>query len=97
MKRVLRFVAVGCVMAAATLAAPATQAQTTQTSPSQSDIDQLVEDIAAHKSACPDSDPHPSTFCVNEAASLSARQKRLGIADDALNAKLKTRGGWRWP
>lgn len=97
MKRVLRMVAAGCVIGAALSAVPAAQAQTTQTSPSQADIDQLVEDIAAHKSACPDSDPHRSTFCVNEAASLAARQKRLGIADDALNAKLKTRGGWRWP
>lgn len=97
MSTVLRFVAVACVTTTAFLAAPAAQAQTAQASPSQSDIDQLVEDIAAHKSACPDSDPHPSTLCVNEAASLAARQKRLGIADDALNAKLKTRGGWRWP
>lgn len=97
MKRVLRVVAVGCAIGAALSAVPAARAQTIQASPSQADIDQLVEDIAAHKSACPDSDPHPTTFCVNEAASLAARQKRLGIADDALNAKLKTRGGWRWP
>jgi hypothetical protein len=77
-------------------ASPA-RAQTTAASPAQ--VDALIEDIKAHKQMCDNIDSSNAALvkqCANEQAALVARQQRLGISDDALNAKLKTRG-WRWP
>jgi outer membrane murein-binding lipoprotein Lpp len=73
------------------------RAQTPEASPAQ--IDSLIEDIKAHKQMCDKVDASQEALvrqCNNEQTALVARQQRLGISDEALNAKLKTRG-WRWP
>jgi hypothetical protein len=62
----------------------------------QAQIESLVADIKAHKQSCNDNAPNPTKFCVNEKADLVARQKRIGVSDDAVNKGLQTRG-WRWP
>jgi hypothetical protein len=71
------------------------------TPPDTSAIDALVEDISAHKQLCATVTPSQAGLykqCSNEQASLAARQKALGLTDEALNGnpKLKSRG-WRWP
>jgi gas vesicle protein len=76
--------------------APA-RAQTMAASPAQADA--LIEDIKAHKQTCDKVDASQTALiqqCANEQAALVARQQKLGISDDTVNGKLKTRG-WRWP
>lgn len=66
---------------------------------SAAQIDALVADMKAHKDLCDKVTPSQATLyqqCSNEKARLVARQQALGLTDDALNDKLKTRG-WRWP
>ena len=78
-------------------AAPATDAQSA--APSSAQLDALIEDIKAHKEMCDKVDPGQAEQvkqCSNEQAALVARQKRLGVSNATVNAKLKTRG-WRWP
>lgn len=67
--------------------------------PTQAQIDSLIADISAHKQACAHVKPSQALAfkrCSNEQAQLVDRQKRLGISNDMLNGKLKSRG-WRWP
>ena len=76
--------------------APA-RAQTAAASPAQ--VDALIEDIKAHKQMCgkvTSSQTGLARQCANEQAALIARQQKLGVSDETLNAQLKTRG-WRWP
>jgi hypothetical protein len=79
------------------IAPPPTARAQTAASPAQ--VDALIQDIKAHEQMCGKVDPGQAALseqCANEHASLLARQKTLGVSDDALNARLKTRG-WRWP
>ena len=89
-KRVLHhgFMA-GMIGAGAAWADPATSAQ----------INALIEDINAHKQLCDKvqaSETELFQQCARQQTTLIARQKKLGVSNDELNSKLKTRG-WRWP
>jgi hypothetical protein len=64
---------------------------------SSAQIDALIEDIDAHKQLCDkviSSQDKLFQQCKNEHAQLVARQQQLGLSDDAVNSKTKTRG-WR--
>jgi len=66
---------------------------------SSTEVNALVQDVKAHKQMCDKVDSSQAALsrqCANEHAALVARQKRLGVSDETLNGKLKTRG-WRWP
>ncbi len=74
--------------------------QPTSGGPTSAQVDALIQDIRAHKQMCDKVDPAQADLvrqCANEQAALLARQQRLGVSDEALNDKLKARGGWRWP
>jgi hypothetical protein len=66
---------------------------------SSGQVEALVEDIGAHKQLCDkvtSSQTELFKECADQKTSLVARQQKLGVSDDSLNSKLKTRG-WRWP
>jgi len=86
-------------LAPSMLAVGALPARAEPAAASSAQIDSLIQDIKAHKQMCDKVDPSnadQAKQCANEHNGLVARQKRLGISDETLNGKLKTRG-WRWP
>jgi hypothetical protein len=97
-KRLVSRLSLVCAISFGTplLSAVPSLAQGNNTAASTAQIDSLIADIKAHKQSCDDSVPKPTAFCANEKAELVARQKRLGLSDNTLTDKLKTRG-WRWP
>jgi hypothetical protein len=87
--RVCMMVMAGMIGAGAAWADTATPAQ----------VDALIEDINAHKQLCDKVQPSETELfqqCAKQQATLVARQQKLGVSNDVLNSKLKTRG-WRWP
>jgi len=74
-------------------------AEDADTTASAAQVDALIADMKAHKELCDKVTPSQAQLykqCSNETGLLVARQKALGLTDEALNDKLKTRG-WRWP
>lgn len=93
-----RFIA-ACILSAGPLMLSTTSSPAWADAPTSAQIDALIEDINAHKQLCDTVTSAQEALykqCANEQASLVARQQQLGVSDDALNGKLKSRG-WRWP